>query len=240
MTLVELLVVIAILGILAASIAVLGVNVLPKSKDVKARAEIANIELALDRYSMQFRKYPPDTGFGLDPDADPHPGTYDAGSLWRYLVQPVFDELTGTVHTPFLEWPKKRLRKYKYGCMLLDPWDTPYGYVGDPTRVIHNQGKVDIFSCGPDGKTACNNAIDDPGPDGKTDGIADIGNNRQDPQSRYEGDNRAYNTDPPEPLPDGKPYDDDENGVPNDSCEFGPEASLNGDVGDDINNWRQK
>ena len=33
---------------------------------------------------------------------------------------------------------------------VVDPWGTAIGYVGDARRVIHNRGRFDIFSAGPD------------------------------------------------------------------------------------------
>jgi hypothetical protein len=92
--------------------------------------------------------------------------------------------------------------------------------VGDRRRVVHNHGKWDVFSAGPDGVTACNNderdgdqPVQDPG-------------GEQDPVSDTVGDNLAY---------DGE--DDDSKPPADDADEFGPEAILNGDIGDDINNW---
>ena len=234
LTLIELLIVMAIIGIIATSIAVVGLRV-PKGVKIKtAKADIALIGLAIDKYEKRFGKYPKDTGFGLILEPFENPGTYDPGSLWRCLVKEVYDQRKGRTYGPFLDWPKKRLKSYKdplaggqTAMCLVDPWGTPYGFIGDRKRVIHNRGSFDLFSAGPDGRTACNdekdnnddNQVDCPSADRETglqDPLAGIGEN----------DNLAYNA-----------LDDDGNGKVDDVNEFGPEAILNGDVGDDINNW---
>jgi len=175
--------------------------------------------------------YPPDTGYGLAPAKSP--GTYDAGSLWRYLGRPVTDPATGETVGPFLEeWQKEYMTPYddpRHGrsFRLTDPWQNPFGFVGDPKRVIHNKGGFDLFSVGPDGVTACDNGIDDR-PESRVD-TDDVIDCSPDPLSGSAFDNRAYNR-----------RDDDGNGVIDDSPEFGPEASRNGDIGDDINNWQSR
>jgi len=228
MTLIELLVVMAILAILVSSVAAVWLHASGVGPIEAAKADINKISLALDEYKLQFHTYPPDTGFGLDMTASP--GTYDPGSLWRYLVKPVYDQRTGKLYGPYLEWEQDRMVAYNdrfagRSFYLVDPWGKPYGFIGDKKRVIHNQGSFDLFSSGPDGLTACNNGIDDPEehPDGWGDPATD------NPLSTREGDNRAYNN-----------IDDDRNGFVDDSLEFGPEATLNGDVGDDINNWSSR
>lgn len=228
MTLIELLVVMVILSILVSAVAAVWLHASGTGPIEAAKADIQKISLALDEYKLQFRCYPPDTGFGLDMTASP--GTYDPGSLWRYLVKPVYDPRTGKLYGPYLEWEQDRLKEYMdrfhgRSFYLVDPWGNPYGFVGDKRRVMHNQGSFDLFSCGPDGVTACNNGIDDP--EDNPDGWGDPSTN--DPLSTRQGDNRAYNN-----------KDDDGNGFVDDSLEFGPEASLNGDVGDDINNWSSR
>jgi prepilin-type N-terminal cleavage/methylation domain-containing protein len=251
LTLVELLIVMAIMAILAGAIAAVAIRGMGRGSLEAARADINKVSLALEQYHMTFRTYPPDTGYGLKMDIvrpvakngrdDDHdgfideagedPSTYDPGSLWRYLARPVYDTRTKRMHGPFLEWDLDKLASYndplfpgKPSFYLLDPWQNPYGFVGDPKRVIHNQGSFDLFSAGPDSVTACNNEVDDPplggtGPDG-------AGDPSDDPATTALNDNRAYN---------GK--DDDGNGIIDDAPELGPEAMRNGDIADDVNNW---
>jgi prepilin-type N-terminal cleavage/methylation domain-containing protein len=242
LTLIELLVVILIIGILMTSIAVVGLRVPKGVRKKTARADIARIEVALDSYKMQFGKYPPDTGFGMKLDPFKNPGTYDPGSLWRYLIEEVYDERTGRTYGPYLTepWPKARMKAYDdplrggaRSVALVDPWGTPYAFIGDRKRVIHNRGSFDLFSAGPDGRTACNDEKRNSDATTQTDcPSVDMNESSrhylfQEPVMGLEpGDNLAYNG-----------IDDDKNGKIDDVNEFGPEAILNGDVGDDINNW---
>lgn len=164
-TLIEMLVVMAILAILAMYIA----SVLIRGNrgwTEKARSQIRVIEMALDAYHDEFGTYPPDTGYGLAMESSP--GTYDAGSLWRYLILQVTDARTGKSLGPFLEeWPQEALREYADAAAgrsfyLTDPWGQPYAFVGERKRVLHNTGSFDIFSPGPNGKTASDDAPAEP------------------------------------------------------------------------------
>jgi hypothetical protein len=130
---------------------------------------IHKIDLALERYYMELRTLPPDTGFSPGPShAD-----LDPGSLWRYLCEPVYDPRAERWFGPYLEWPPEKLRAYDDALrgesyQLLDHWGNPYGYAGDAESVVHNRGKWDVFSIGPDGVTASNDGVDNDG-DGEAD-----------------------------------------------------------------------
>jgi len=230
MTLIELLVVMSILTILVGTIAVVALQASTVGPRKAASADMHRIGMALDNFKLDFRKYPPDTGFGLDIDNPPSDCEFDPGSLWRNLVEPVFDSRRGKMMGPYLEWEQDRLKRYPDARFtgdsyyLTDPWGNPYGYIGDPKRVIHNQGTFDIWSMGADGVTAYNNDEDDYVDGEAPDGYKDVPNTN--PKSQNTLSNRAYNGE-----------DDDRNGFVDDANEFGPEAILNGDVGDDINNW---
>jgi prepilin-type N-terminal cleavage/methylation domain-containing protein len=161
-TLIEMLVVMAIVAIIAAFLsAVLITN--GRGRPEKVRMQIALIEGALAAYRAELGRYPPDTGYGLDMESGA--GGYDAGSLWRYLIQRVPDAKTGKLLGPFLEeWSQEDLREYSdaeagRSFYLADPWERPYGFVGERKRLVRNPGSFDIFSCGSDGKTAS----DEPG-----------------------------------------------------------------------------
>jgi prepilin-type N-terminal cleavage/methylation domain-containing protein len=164
-TLVEMLVVMAILAILAAYIAsvLFGGN---NGRIKRTRSQISLLETALDAYRDEFGSYPPDTGYGLDMEAGTD--TYDAGSLWRHLILRVKNVKTGEIKGPFLSvWPQKDLREYADAAAgasfyLTDPWGQPYGFVGDRKRVLHNPGGFEIFSPGPNGQTASDDAPAEP------------------------------------------------------------------------------
>jgi type II secretory pathway pseudopilin PulG len=124
----------------------------------RSQAQLARFSMALDEYRSELGRYPPDTGYGLG--SAKSPGTYDAGSLWRYLVQSLVDPNTGKKIGPFLEeWREGYMVAYddpKLGpsFRLTDPWGNPFGFVGEAKRVVHNPGSFDLFSVGPDGVTA--------------------------------------------------------------------------------------
>jgi hypothetical protein len=174
------------------------------ARRASARAEFLKLGLALELYHRRFQTYPPDTGYGLDMERSP--GTYDPGSLWRYLMKPVRDPETGKKVGPFIdEWNPKQLESYNDAragpsYYLTDPWGGPYGFVAERKRLVHNKSSFDLFSPGPDGVTARDRHGTKP--------------------------NLAY---------DG--LDNDGNGIADDAAELGPDASRNGDVGDDVNTW---
>jgi hypothetical protein len=156
-----------------------------RTRRATAEALIGRIHRALERYQAETGSLPPDTGYGFSP-IDPADGagrTYDSGSLWRYLANPI--RIGDKTYGPYLTFTSTELVPYKdpvHGdsFYVVDPWGTPIGYIGDRRRVIHNIGRFDIFSAGPDRKTAqdvqpsssaANLAYD--GIDNDNDGIAD-------------------------------------------------------------------
>ena len=185
------------------------------------RSDLTRISIAIDTYHLRFRVCPPDTGYGLDMEKSP--GTYDPGSLWRYLVKPVRDPLTGRMARPFLrDWREKQLKQYEDAqagpsYYLTDPWGRPYGFVGERKRLVHNKSSFDLFSPGPDGVTACDETAPEASGFGQLTARTDERPGR--PNLAYDG------------------LDNDGNGTVDDAAEFGPDASRNGAVGDDINNW---
>jgi hypothetical protein len=130
-----------------------------RTRRAAAEALIARIHCALERYQAETGTLPPDTGYGLSPvDSARGAGrTYDSGSLWRYLANQ--RQIGGKSYGPYLTFTSAELVAYKdpiHGdsYYVVDPWGTPIGYIGDPRRVIHNIGRFDIFSAGPDRKTS--------------------------------------------------------------------------------------
>jgi type II secretory pathway pseudopilin PulG len=257
MTLIELLVVMLIMAILMGSVATVLMNIGSEPRKRKAMADIAKMSMALSEYKSYFGEYPPDTGYGLSMTAAKpmytktirgkrqQVPTYDPGSLWRYLCVRVYDSKAEKWVGPFLdEWSQSQLQLYDdpddlpaavSSRYLIDPWGNPYGFIGNKKRVLHNPGSFDMFSAGADGVTACNNEKDD-NLIGSNSGD-DYADCSDEPQSVMAVDNRAYNS-----RADGEmlEYDDDDNGIANDSSEFGPEAIRNGDIGDDVNNWSSR
>ena len=156
-TVLEMLVVI---GLIAFMIAYMGVMMARRMEDARIKATtslIQQIGIALDTYEGTYHQLPPDTGFGLAAGASPN---YDAGSLYRYLSLSaksgkglplkIPDDFLRDYNDP-MHGPSKK---------IVDAWGTPIGYIGDAKRVIHNRGGVDIFSSGPDRKTASDDGID--------------------------------------------------------------------------------
>lgn len=192
-TIVEMVVVIGIIVFLIALVSGLMVQYAASARVKATRALIHKIEIGLQSYYTECgRVYPPDTGYGLSPTGQFAGITYDAGALWRYLGKPVVYHADaadpGTTHGPFITFSERELLAYTDpvngpSYMVVDPWRHPIGYVGDPRRVTHNRGEVDVFSAGPNGKTGCdrntapdlayNNSDDDH--DGSVDNAPELG-----------------------------------------------------------------
>ena len=163
-TIIEMVVVIGIIGFLMAILSIVFVNYSASAKIKQTHALIRKLNLALQSYYADCgRVYPPDTGYGLSMTGGNAGVTYDAGSLWRYLGKEVVYRRSatdpGATFGPYLNFSDRELVPYTdpvngasfYVC---DAWRHPLGYVGDPRRVIHRRGECDIYSAGPDGKTA--------------------------------------------------------------------------------------
>ena len=241
-SLIELLVVIFLIAFMLSALAVVFIRSSQRTKIQAAQVQLQRLGVALAQYYADFREYPPDSGYGLDP-ANGYKGNtalYDGGTLMRYLGRPITwkkAKADGTTYDagtfgPYLKFQDIELKRYKDGYygdsyQVVDPWGTPVGYIGDPKRKIHNRDGVDLFSAGPDRKTASDDThFDHKWPAG------------------YEHDNQAY---------DGQ--DNDGDGVIDNATELGY-AILNGcltpakkiknidktdpsksEVLDDINNW---
>jgi prepilin-type N-terminal cleavage/methylation domain-containing protein len=156
-TVLEMLVVIGIIAFMIAMMGVMLWNARIRAQQESTKALIENISISLSTYEGIYRALPPDTGYGLSVGGN---ANYDAGSLYRYLS---LSAKTGK-GLP-LKVPAENLRDYNdpmYGPskMVVDAWGHPIGYIGDRKRLIHNRDGVDIFSAGPDKKTACDDGID--------------------------------------------------------------------------------
>lgn len=223
-TLLEMLTVIGIILFLMAIIIGVFIRTAQNARIKSAHALMQKIGIGLARYQADFRTLPPDSGYGL-PASGGMGGTnvlYDAGTLWRYLGNEL--KFDGATYGPYVKFTDYELLSItdcygKKSFQVIDPWRTPIGYIGAPERVIHNRGGFDLFSAGPDKKTASNDGIDNDG-DGAADGPP----------------NRAY---------DGVAQS---GAIPDTAVELG-EAAMNGsltefrknkkanEVLDDINNW---
>jgi type II secretory pathway pseudopilin PulG len=140
-TVLEILIVIGILCFMLAMIATKIGSGGHASKSRATRALIQSIEMSAARYQADFRTLPPDTSI-------------DAASIWRYLSKPVVDK-SGKTHTFDLKIPSEHLIEYNdpvYGksFKVVDSWNTPITFVGDPKNIRHNRDSCDISSAGPD------------------------------------------------------------------------------------------
>ncbi len=156
-TLLEVLVVIGIIVFMIAMMGIMLRDVPNRSRIAATKALIQQIATALDTYNGAFHTLPPDTGYGLPRGGSPN---YDAGSLYRFLAKS--PKIGNALPLIVLS---DNLRDYNdplYGPskMIVDAWGNPIGYIGDPRRLIHNRNGFDIFSSGPDKKTACDDGID--------------------------------------------------------------------------------
>ena len=169
-SMIELLVVMFLIAFMVAFLTIVFVNSTRAAKVKAAQALLQKLEVAIGEYYSAFNEYPPDSGYGLDP-AKGTTGTqtqYDAGTLYRYLgKQLTWMKPTQSGSTidmghfgPFIQhFQDKELVQYSdpvwgESFMVVDPWLTPIGYIGSRGRVMHKRDSVDLFSAGPDQKTA--------------------------------------------------------------------------------------
>jgi type II secretory pathway pseudopilin PulG len=171
-TVIELLTVIGIILFLMAFLTGVFLRYQSTAKVTATKKLIERVGIALERYYADFRAYPPDTGYGQTKECKEgnvngrNEVLYDVGALWRYLgTEQVKKRTDGSVEKivgPYEKFHNEELVEYtetnaKYSGQknyyVVDNWRTPLGYVGDPRRVIHCRGGVDIFSAGPDKKT---------------------------------------------------------------------------------------
>lgn len=177
-TLIELLIVVGIIGFLVAMIVTVFINASGNARVKATKALIEKIGIALARYEGELRSLPPDTGydmpFGYKEIKNPEGEVeilFDTGSLWRYLGRKIEvrrqDGSVFKVVGPFTNFSESELREYvdpKYSgersYYVCDAWGNPIGYIGEKKRVVHMRGSYDLFSAGPDGKTAVNDGFD--------------------------------------------------------------------------------
>jgi prepilin-type N-terminal cleavage/methylation domain-containing protein len=173
-TLLEMLTVVGIILFLMAVLVGVFLRTAQNSKIKAGHALLQKIGIGLARYQADFRFLPPDSGFGLPTTGGVSGSTvlYDAATLFRYLGCEVVAD--GAAYGPYVKFTEYELQSItdgygKKSFQIVDPWRHPVGYIGARERVIHNRGGFDVFSCGPDGKTADNDGIDSDG-DGAADG----------------------------------------------------------------------
>ncbi len=170
-SMIELLVVMFLIAFMIAFLTIVFVNSTRNAKITAAHTVLHKLDVALHDYYAVFNEYPPDSGYGLTlGGGTTSPGTtlYDSGSLYRYLgKQLIWNKPTETggfvnmgTFGPFIQhFTDKELKAYSdpvWGdsYQIIDPWQKEIGYIGSKGRVIHNRDGVDLFSCGPDKKTA--------------------------------------------------------------------------------------
>jgi len=180
-TLIELLVVMLVIVVLAGILFRAGRALQERAKIQQAKADVARLVMALERYYADHGNYPDakagynSVDFVADGSwTDPGAG---AGHLWAYLDEdctyrrdqrayisgwpkdrlgsiPVYKDATHGTPVPFV------LRYYK------DPWGRPYSYV--VTGRLEDRGTYTVKSLGPNG-------VDDGGPGKGDDDIENIG-----------------------------------------------------------------
>lgn len=156
-TVLEMLVVIGLIVFMFAFMGVMMAKHYENARIKSTQALIEQIATSLAVYEGVYHALPPDTGFGLPAGGN---FNYDAGSLYRYLCQ---SAKIGKALP--LKISDENLRDYNDplhgpGKIIVDAWQNPIGYIGDPRRVIHNRGSADIFSSGSDKKTASDDGVD--------------------------------------------------------------------------------
>ncbi|MBI4335643.1 MAG: type II secretion system protein GspG [Candidatus Omnitrophica bacterium] len=142
LTLIELITVIAILAILASMIVGAGQFARKKAARTRAESDIANLELALSAYKLDFNAYPEGENKDLvdklsnEEYGDSGGSGYDAD--WN---------------GPYMNFKEKDLNSNKE---YLDPWGVPYTYKkpGDKNKLTY-----DIISAGPDKAFGTNDDI---------------------------------------------------------------------------------
>ncbi len=120
-TLIELMLVIVIIGILAATILPKFAGRSEQARTTAARADIANLEIALDLFEVDNGSYP----------------TTEQG-LNALISEPTTPPIPQDWRGPYL----------KKGRIPKDPWKNPYRYTCPGTHNIHG---CDIISLGKDG-----------------------------------------------------------------------------------------
>ena len=169
-TLVEILVVLSIIILLASMLFVSMPALSKPARRTLAQAQLNNIESSLKRYREATNSVPTDTGFGLPRNGGLFGATrlYDAGSLYHTLAGDVtLDKYpSGAPMVPvkivrFVAFNERQISAKTYNDpergpshWIVDPWGKPVGYIGAPERLMHDRESFDLFSCGPDGKTA--------------------------------------------------------------------------------------
>ncbi len=171
-SMIELLVVMFLIAFMIAFLTKVFVDSTKNAKIKAARILLHKLDVALHEYYADFGEYPPDSGYGLDPSAGSKT-TYDAGSLYRYLGRQLV-VTTGSKKGSFgpyvQHFTDKELMSFDGGAekdnnfMIVDPWGIRVGYIGSKSRVLHNRDGVDLFSAGPDKKTASDKDSGDHGP----------------------------------------------------------------------------
>jgi type II secretory pathway pseudopilin PulG len=171
--LIELLVVMLVIVILAGIVFKAGRALLERGKIQQAKADIARLSMALERYYTDHGHYPPGgTGQGnvglntrdfvVGPGWTEVAKGHGAPNLWAYLDEDCDYRRDRRAYVS--GWPKDRLGSIPMVGNVLryykDPWGNPYRYytvVGN----LEDRGAYMLASAGPDGASPGDN----PGPD---------------------------------------------------------------------------
>ena len=177
-SMIELLVVMFLIAFMVAFLTKVFIDGTRNAKIRATRVLLHKLDIALHEYFADFGEYPPDSGYGMPVDGGKKNNAtqYDAGSLYRYLGRQLVvtsGPKKGNYGPYIAHFTDKELQQFQgpettNNFMVVDPWNTPVGYIGSRSRVIHNRDGVDLFSAGPDRKTASDtdSGKHDPYPEG--------------------------------------------------------------------------
>jgi general secretion pathway protein G len=147
-TLIELLVVMAIILIIAGMLVSVGGPASKSAKKRKAEVMISALEVAIGMYKADTGGYPLDTGAGF---------TIPSQVLYDYLTNKAKYGAGGTSPKTGWDGPYMQFKGTDLSTttpyQILDPWKKSYNY-DSSSPITHNTYSFDLWSNGPDGKTA--------------------------------------------------------------------------------------
>jgi prepilin-type N-terminal cleavage/methylation domain-containing protein len=131
-TLIELLAVITIIGILAGLTLGAGGAVRRHGANSTAKAEVAALQAACERYYADYNSYPTTTNSMPDPSSSPNPTQYTSAGLTLFTNLIGSTTLTNAPTSKRYFEPKPAM--VNTNGYFIDPWGYAYGYNSDGTN----------------------------------------------------------------------------------------------------------